>query len=230
VNAARDVIAGLKELAVTDPRSPWHGAATEELRYEQGRLHGRGRSMSFGALLAAVGSPGVERTASAPAGVPAGYVYHSFGAHFCEVRVNRFTRETRVTRFTTVADIGRVMNARAARSQLVGGVIFGIGGALLEKNPVELDTGRLAGSTLADYLVPVNADIPDLDVHLLDHPDPLLTGPLGDGGEEVGTRSLGARGVGEIGNVGSAAAVGNAVFNATGIRVRELPITLDKLL
>ncbi|MFF5114065.1 xanthine dehydrogenase family protein molybdopterin-binding subunit [Streptosporangium sp. NPDC000509] len=229
VDAARDTIAALKQLAVTDPRSPWHGANAEDLRYEDGRLHSRGRSMSFGRLLTVIGSRGVDATASAPAGAPAGYSYHSFGAHFCEVKVNRFTGETRVTRFTTVADVGRVINARAARSQLVGGVIFGIGYALLEENPLELDTGRLAGSTLADYLVPVNADIPDIDVHLLDRPDPVLTGPLGDGGE-VGTRSLGARGLGEIGNVGSAAAVGNAVFNATGIRVRDVPITLDKLL
>ncbi|GAA2077288.1 xanthine dehydrogenase family protein molybdopterin-binding subunit [Actinomadura alba] len=230
IGAARNAIAELKRLAVTSPDSPWHGANAEDLRYEDGSLHGDGRSMSFGRLLAAVGSRGLNGTASAPGGAPAEYSYHSFGAHFCEVRVNRFTCEIRVTRFTTVADIGRVINARAARSQLVGGVVFGIGHALLEHNHLELDTGRLASSNMADYMVPVNADIPDIDVHLLDRPDPQLTGPLGDDGGEVGTRSLGARGLGEIGTSGSAAAVGNAVFNATGIRVRDLPITLDKLL
>ncbi|MEO3855480.1 molybdopterin cofactor-binding domain-containing protein [Acrocarpospora sp. B8E8] len=145
------------------------------------------------------------------------YQFHSFGAHFCEVRVNRFTGEPRVTRFTTVVDIGRVVNAQATRSQLVGGVIFGIGHALLEDNPPELDTGRLAGSNLADYLVPVNADIPAIDVHWLGKPDPVIS-------------DFGARGVGEVGTVGSAAAVGNAIFNATGTRVRDVPITLDKLL
>lgn len=230
VDAARNVIAELKRVAVTAERSPWHGAAVEDLRYERGILHGLGHSMTFGRLLTVIGSPGIHME-SAPGGQPVpGYVHHSFGAHFCEVRVNRFTGETRVTRFTTVADVGRVINAKAARSQLVGGVIFGIGHALLEENHLELDTGRLANSTLADYLVPVNADVPDIDVVMLDRPDPVLTGPLGDGSEDVGTQSLGARGLGEIGTVGSAAAIGNAVYNATGIRVRNVPITLDKLI
>ncbi|NJQ03155.1 xanthine dehydrogenase family protein molybdopterin-binding subunit [Streptomyces zingiberis] len=230
VNAARDAIGELKRLAVTDDRSPWHGASAGDLRYERGILHGHGRSMSFGSLLTAIGSPDVTTLAESPGEADPGYVHHSFGAHFCEVRVNRFTGETHVTRFTTVADVGRVINARAARSQLVGGVIFGIGHALLEENPLEPGTGRLASSTLADYLVPVNADVPDIDVHLLGRPDPVLTGPLGDGGEDVGTRSLGARGLGEIGTVGSAAAIGNAVHHATGIRVRDVPITPDKLI
>ncbi|WP_423462171.1 xanthine dehydrogenase family protein molybdopterin-binding subunit [Promicromonospora sp. MS192] len=230
VNAARDAITELKRLAVTDEASPWHGASPDDLRYERGIVHGLGRSMTFGRLLRAVGSPGITTLAESAGDADPGYVHHSFGAHFCEVRVNRFTGETRVTRFTTVADVGRVINAKAARSQLVGGVIFGIGHALLEENHLELTTGRLTNSTLADYLVPVNADVPDIDVVMLDRPDPVLTGPLGDGSEEVGTRSLGARGLGEIGTVGSAAAIGNAVYNATGVRVRNVPITPDKLI
>ena len=231
VDAARNVITELKRVAVTENGSPWQGADASDLRYERGILHGLGHSMTFGRLLAAIGSPAAEMESSSGGGDPIpGYVYHSFGAHFCEVRVNRFTGETRVTRFTTVADVGRVINAKAARSQLVGGVIFGIGYALLEENHLELATGRLANSTLADYLVPVNADVPDIDVVMLDRPDPVLTGPLGDGSEDVGTQSLGARGLGEIGNVGSAAAIGNAVHNATGIRVHDVPITPDKLI
>lgn len=216
--AARAAVDELRQLAVTSARSPWHGADPADLHFENGRLSSADRAMTFGQLLTTVGAPAVGGEGThAPGDEATRYAVHSFGAHFCEVRVNRFTGEPRVTRFTTVVDAGRVVNAKAARSQLVGGVIMGIGHALLEHNPVELGTGRLAASNLADYMVPVNADIPDIDVHWLDRPDPVLS-------------ELGAKGLGEIGTVSSAAAVGNAVFNATGRRVRDLPITLDKLL
>lgn len=218
-DAAQAVITALKELAVSNPQSPWHGGNVNDVRYEHGRLLGAGHSMTFGRLLTIVGERVVAATATVRPdnSTSAEYEFHSFGAHFCEVRVNRFTGEPRVTRFTTVVDIGRVVNAQAARSQITGGVIFGIGYALLEENPLEWDTGRLAGSNLADYMVPVNADVPEIDVHFIDRPDPVVNG-------------LGARGCGEIGNVGSAAAIGNAIYNATGKRIHDVPITLDKLL
>lgn len=216
--AARAAVDELKQLAVTNPRSPWHGADPAGLTYENGRLRSADRAMTFGQLLTTIGAPAAGGEGSLQIGDEATrYAIHSFGAHFCEVRVHRHTGEVRVSRFTAVVDAGRVVNAKAARSQLVGGVIMGIGHALLEHNPVEPGTGRLAASNLADYMVPVNADIPDIDVHWLDRPDPVLS-------------ELGAKGLGEIGTVASAAAVGNAVFNATGRRVRDLPITLDKLL
>ncbi|WP_423462167.1 xanthine dehydrogenase family protein molybdopterin-binding subunit [Promicromonospora sp. MS192] len=216
--AARAAVDELKRIAVTSPGSPWHGADPAALTYEHGRLRSADRAMTFGQLLTAAGVPaaGGEGTQQ-PGDEATRYAVHSFGAHFCEVRVHRFTGEPRVSRFTTVVDAGRVVNAKAARSQLVGGVIMGIGHALLEHDPVEPATGRLAAGNLADYMVPVNADIPDIDVHWLDRPDPVLS-------------ELGVKGLGEIGTVASAAAVGNAVFNATGRRVRDLPITLDKLL
>ncbi|RIV39204.1 xanthine dehydrogenase family protein molybdopterin-binding subunit [Micromonospora radicis] len=216
--AVTAVVAALIQEAVTNPQSPWHGTDSGDLTYVNGQLRGAGRAMPFGRLLTTIGRRSVEATATAQPGPEvAGYHFHSFGAHFCEVRVNRHTGEPRVTRFTTVVDAGRIVNAQAARSQLVGGVIFGIGHALLEDNPLELDTGRLAAGNLADYMVPVNADIPDIDIHFLDRPDPVVN-------------NLGARGLGELGTVGSAAAVGNAIYNATGKRIRDLPITLDKLL
>lgn len=188
-----------------------------DVSYQDGSLAaGAGPRVPFGDLLSTVDVAGVEATrTSAPS--PAPYSFHSFGAHFCEVAVNRWTGETRVRRMTTVIDGGTVVNEKTARSQIIGGVIFGIGHALLEDVTVEPNTGRLANTNLADYLVPTNTDVPPIDVHLLDYPDTAFN-------------PLGVRGIGEIGTVGVAAAVGNAVHHATGTRIRDLPITLDKLI
>ena len=112
---------------------------------------------------------------------------------------------------------GRILNPKTARSQLMGGMLWGMSQALLEGNHMDAKRGRWASTSLGDYLVPVNADAPDVDVELIEVEDP-VTGPLG------------VKGVGEIGIVGTAAAIANAVFHATGKRVRDLPITLDKLM
>ncbi|AVT29008.1 carbon monoxide dehydrogenase [Plantactinospora sp. BC1] len=216
--AAEAAKTALITLAVTDERSPLHGVPAADVRYDRGELVAPDRRIGFPELLRAVGSEGVEATGSAGPGPEHGqYAFTSFGAHFCEVRVNRLTGEPRLSRMTTVIDGGAIINAKTARSQIIGGVIFGIGQALLEGAAVEPETGRIANGNFADYLLPVNADVPPIDVHFLDHPD-LLFNPLG------------ARGIGEIGTVGVAAAIGNAVYNATGRRIRELPISLDKLL
>ncbi|CCK26035.1 aldehyde oxidase and xanthine dehydrogenase, a/b hammerhead [Streptomyces davaonensis JCM 4913] len=216
--AAQAAIQALVNTAITHPDSPLHGRQADEVLYRNGYLRADGSdAISFSALLTLTRTSGAEAVGNAEGRTGDGeHAFHSFGAHFCEVRVNRFTGEPRVSRFTTVVDVGRVVNAKTTRSQLVGGIIFGIGHALLETNPMEA-SGRLAAGNLGEYLVPVNADIPDLDVHWLDHPDTVYS-------------PFGARGVGELGTVGSAAAIGNAVYNATGIRIRDLPITLDKLL
>ena len=142
--------------------------------------------------------------------------FSSFGAQFCEVRVHRWTREIRVSRMLGVFDAGRIINATAARSQLIGGMIWGVSAALHEGLEVE-ENGRFANGDFAGYLIPVNADIPDVDVHFVEHPDTLHN-------------DVGAKGLGEIGTVGMAAAVANAVHNATGIRVRHIPITIEDLL
>jgi xanthine dehydrogenase YagR molybdenum-binding subunit len=113
-------------------------------------------------------------------------------------------------------DAGRILNEKTARSQIIGGTIGGIGQALLEETVTDPRTGRIANATLGDYLIPANADIPDIDVVFVGKPDPLTP--------------LGAKGVGEVGWVGMAAAIANAVYHATGRRIRSLPITLDKLL
>jgi len=149
--------------------------------------------------------------------LPSSFSAHSFGAHFVEVRVNPATRQVRVSRVVAVIDAGKIMNAMTARSQIQGGIVWGIGMALLERSDWDPHSGAPVTRNLADYLVPVNADVPDLTVEFTNYPD-LQFNPLG------------VRGVGEIGITGITAAIANAVHHATGVRVRELPITLDKIL
>jgi xanthine dehydrogenase YagR molybdenum-binding subunit len=218
VLAAADLVKqALLDLAVTHPRSPFHGLLPSEVRYRNGDVKAKGLSTSFGALLREVGSDGIEEVGAARPGDEVNdYAFASFGAQFCEVRVNRWTGEPRVSRLLGVMDGGRIINAKAARSQILGGMLWGVSAALHEALHVE-ESGRLANATFADYLVPVNADIPSVDVHFLDYPDTV-------------SNPLGARGIGELGIVGMSAAVGNAVFHATGKRVRQLPITIEDLL
>jgi xanthine dehydrogenase YagR molybdenum-binding subunit len=144
------------------------------------------------------------------------YVKAACGAHFCEVRVDRDTGEVRVTRWLGVFDIGTVVNAKTAASQLRGGIVMGIGAALGEETLVDRDTGRIVNANLSEYHVPVHADIPRIDIECLNEPDP--------------TMPLGVLGAGEVGIVGVAGAVANAIHHATGQRVYDLPITLDKVL
>jgi len=145
------------------------------------------------------------------------YSFHSFGAQFAEVWVDEDLGIVRVKRFTSVHDVGRIMNEKTARSQIIGGVIFGIGEALMEATEYDHRYGNPVTRTLADYHVPVQMDVPEIDVNFIGKPDPHNS-------------PIGARGVGEIGGVGVSAAIANAVFNATGKRLRDLPITPDKLL
>jgi xanthine dehydrogenase YagR molybdenum-binding subunit len=212
VEAARTA---LIQLAVSDERSPFHGRTG--VRYESGNLIAGDLSVPFGTLLTTLDVPGVEATATSPSNPDKAHAFRSFGAHFCEVRVNRWTGEPRVSRMTTIIDAGQIVNLKTARNQVMGALLMGLGAALLEEGRLEPDTGRYANGNMAAYLVPVNTDTPAFDIQFLDYPDTLLS-------------SLGARGIGELGIVGAAAAVANAVYNATGKRVRDLPITLDKLL
>jgi xanthine dehydrogenase YagR molybdenum-binding subunit len=141
---------------------------------------------------------------------------HSHGAMFCEVRVNEVTGEVRVSRFLGSFDCGRILNAKTATSQFRGGIIMGIGLALMEETQFDERTGRIMNPSLAEYHVPVHRDVPQIDVIWTDIPDPHAP--------------MGARGIGEIGITGTAAAIANAIFNATGKRVRTLPLTPEKLL
>ena len=140
----------------------------------------------------------------------------SYGAQFCEVRVREDSGEVRVSRWLGSFDCGRIVNRKTAESQIRGGIIMGIGMALTEETLFDERTGRIMNPSLAEYHVPVNLDVPHIEMSVQRHPGP--------------HSPLGAHGIGEIGITGAAAAIANAVFNATGKRIRELPITLDKLL
>jgi xanthine dehydrogenase YagR molybdenum-binding subunit len=145
------------------------------------------------------------------------YSIHTYGAHFAEVGVDADTGEIRLRRMLGVFAAGRILNAKTARSQLIGGMIWGVGAALHEEAIVDTRSGAFVNRDLAEYLVPVHADIPELDAVLLD-------------GYDNKANVLGVKGLGELGICGAGAAVSNAVFNATGVRVRDFPITLDKVL
>jgi xanthine dehydrogenase YagR molybdenum-binding subunit len=211
--AAAQVIDELLALA-SSPGAPFEG---REVSYADGRVQADGQTMTFGELLRTVNRSSISATgSSAPGEELTKHSFSSFGAQFCEVRVHRWTREIRVSRMLGVFDAGRIINAKTARSQIIGGMIWGVSAALHEGLEIE-ENGRLANADLAGYLLPVNADISDIDVHFIEYPDTLYS-------------STGARGIGEIGIVGTAAAVANAVYNATGIRVRHIPIRIEDLL
>jgi xanthine dehydrogenase YagR molybdenum-binding subunit len=141
----------------------------------------------------------------------------TFGAHFVEVGVDAFTGEVRVRRMLAVCAAGRILNPKSARSQVIGAMTMGVGGALMEELTVDKRLGFFVNHDLAGYEVPVHADIPKQEVIFLDETDPTSS-------------PMKAKGVGELGLCGVSAAIANAIYNATGARVREYPITLDKVL
>jgi len=168
------------------------------------------RSLAHGDIVEgrATAGPGAERKR---------YSMHSFGAVFVEVQVDPELGDILVTRVVGAYDVGRVLNAKTAKSQMVGGIVYGIAMALHEHTAIDERSGRYLNADLSEYLVPVNADVPEIDVILLDSDDPYVN-------------EIGVKGIGEIGTTGVAAAVANAVYHATAVRARDLPITLDKIL
>ncbi|MBV9391447.1 MAG: xanthine dehydrogenase family protein molybdopterin-binding subunit [Verrucomicrobia bacterium] len=205
----------LLQLAIQHPKSPFKDS--KDVSYERGKLIGGGMQMEFAGLLNVIDRASIEATESASAGAETKtHEFHSFGAQFCEVKVNQWTGETRVSRVTAVMDAGKIVNPKTARSQIMGGVVFGIGMALLEGSWLE-DNGRYANANLSEYLIPTNADVLRIDVSFLDKPDLIFN-------------TIGARGIGEIGVTGIPAAIANAVYNATGVRVRDFPIRPERLI
>ncbi|CAN5897593.1 molybdopterin-dependent oxidoreductase [soil metagenome] len=211
----------LVQLATATSGAPTYQAPPENLRVEQGHVVLAGTPaarISFAELLRQNNLPELEvLEESKPGEERSQYSMHSFGAHFVEVQVDPATGEVRVTRAVAAADVGRIINPKTARSQAIGGVIGGIGMALMEESVMDHRYGRYLTANFADYHVPVHADAPQIDPVFTNISDPHIN-------------PLGSRGLGEISIVGVAAAVANAVFHATGKRVRELPITPDKVL
>jgi xanthine dehydrogenase YagR molybdenum-binding subunit len=221
-NAGAAVIARLAELAAGDERSPLFGSGNAGVVARGGRLFRRddeSRSESYAEILGRAGLNEIDargKSAADPAEQSV-YAMHAHGAVFAEVKVDPELGQIRVSRLVGAFAAGRVINPRMVRSQIFGGMIWGMSFALHEEAVMDRRSGRTLNANLADYHVPVNADVPDMEALMVDEHDPHVN-------------ALGIKGVGEIGITGSAGAVANAVWHATGIRVRRFPIRLDELL
>lgn len=219
--AARAAMTKLKETARADKRSPLFGAAADQVVAKNGRLsltENPAKGETYGEIITRAGLKEIEGIFDMQFNdKEKTHSQHSFGAQFAEVRVDPDFGEVRVTRLAGVYDIGRVMNMKLAESQMRGGIVMGLGMALMEETVLDKNLGHYVNRDLGEYHVPVHADVPPIDVVILDSFDEHAS-------------PIGAKGAGEIGIVGAAAAIANAVYHATGVRVRDLPITPDKLM
>ncbi len=220
-NAMQIVLAA----ATKGKTSPFAGQENDALGFGKGRVYLKQRGPETGVAFQNILKQSNINAASGngkSAGTfgstePRKYSMHSFGAHFAEVTWQPEIARLRVSRVVTVIDAGRIMNSRPARNQIEGSVVMGVGMALFEKTIYDPRNGAPINSNLADYIVSTHADAPDIDVTFLDYPDTVLN-------------EFGARGIGEIGHAGIAAALTAAVYHATGVRVRELPVHVEDLL
>ncbi|HTB39888.1 MAG TPA: xanthine dehydrogenase family protein molybdopterin-binding subunit, partial [Reyranella sp.] len=221
-SAGGDAIARLAALATADRRSPLYGADNEGVIARQGRLHRRddeGRSESYADILARAGRAEIEGSGSSAADPAAQstWAMHAHGAVFAEVKVDPDLGQIRTTRLVGAFAAGRVINPRLVQSQYYGGMIWGVSFALNEQAIVDRRSGRVMNADLAEYHVPVNADIVSLEALLVHEDDPHVN-------------PLGIKGVGEMAVTGTAGAVANAVWHAAGVRARRFPIKLEDLL
>jgi xanthine dehydrogenase YagR molybdenum-binding subunit len=226
LEAAAKAVDSLLALAAGSPGSTFAGRRAAELEYTSGCVHRRGEPASSGVafedllrscnLTAVCGTGSSEGRGAFGTAKPV-FSSHSFGAHFVEVTWQPEIARLRVSRVVTVIDAGRILNPLAGRNQIEGAVVMGIGMSLFEETSYDPRNGAPINSSLADYIVAANADVPALEVHFVEYPDTKLN-------------ELGARGIGEIGLAGMAAAIASAVHHATGVRVRELPIKIENLL
>ena len=238
MSVCEDLKKAVATFATKDEETPLWNLSPREYDVKDGVVFAKAdpkRRMSYAQILKRYGKreaqatafvkPGIERgreqpsspTAQSDPNKPDGNAFTGFGAQFCEVHVDPDLRMVRVARWTGAFALGKVLNEKTLRSQLHGGIVWGIGMGLMEETLLDARYGRFVNSNLAEYHVPVIKDAPPIEVILVPEKDDLVS-------------PLGAKGGGEIGIVGAAAAIGNAIFHATGKRVRELPITLDKIL
>jgi xanthine dehydrogenase YagR molybdenum-binding subunit len=237
--AANQATSRLLNVAAMTPGSPFHGSRPDALTVAEGRVvakqgqpqvvgaayHGSAdvaaKGLPFEEVLKLANLSGIMATGK---NVPSfedpkakGYSLHSFGAHFAEVEWEPEIARVRVSRIFSIFDCGRIINAKAGANQILGAAVMGVGMSLMEETHHDARTGQPINGSFADYLVPTCADLPDLDVTFLDYPDLIVN-------------EYGARGIGEIGMAGVAPAIASAVYHATGVRARELPIRIEDLL
>jgi xanthine dehydrogenase YagR molybdenum-binding subunit len=219
--AGRAVIGRLADLATQDPRSALYGAGNAGVAARDGRLHRRdddSRSESYAEILQRAGLAEIaaEGRGGADPAAQANYAMHAHGAVFAEVKVDPELGQIRTTRLIGAFAAGRIVNPHLARSQLLGGMIWGVSFALHEGAETDPRSGRILNANLAEYRVPVNADVPGVEALMVEEHDPHVN-------------PLGIKGVGEIGITGSAGAVANAVWHATGVRLRRFPARIEDL-
>ncbi|MFM0322724.1 xanthine dehydrogenase family protein molybdopterin-binding subunit [Caballeronia glebae] len=224
-DAVRAAIKTLLARAAKIEGSPFKGAKAEELALSDGHVHRKGDRPESGVPFARILEAAKLHAASGSGSAKGGFddplkkkwSIHSYGAHFAEVTWEPATARLRVNRVVTVIDAGKILNPRAGRNQIEGAVVMGVGMALFEHTVYDERSGAPVNSSLADYVVATNADTPKMDVTFLDYPDTIFN-------------ELGARGIAEIGLAGIAAAITGAVYHATGVRVRKLPVMIEDLL
>lgn len=219
--AAKELRRKMTETAIADQGSPLYGA-TGAIEVEDGRMFVKGNPSKGELYTDLIKRKGLDTMEADADSKPdkeekKKHAAHAFGAQFARVAVHAYSGEARVTRMLGVFAAGKILNAKTARSQLMGGMVWGIGMALHEKTVDDLRNARPMNADLAEYHVPVNADTPPIEVYTIDEVDTLVN-------------PIGVKGIGEIGITGAAAAIANAVYNATGKRVRDLPLTPDKVM
>lgn len=246
--ACKMALRELAKLAVADPKSPLYKSKVADIAFRDGKAILKGNAAKGEPLSSIVkrtgkpyyeacvraetmmsvkGNEGLKQKQKPPCtlAMPTSeqdsdaekYAFQSFGAHFCKLRVDEELGVVRLLDWASVMDVGRVLNPKTARSQILGGIGMGIGMGLTEETAYDPRNGRPVVRNIADYHIAANADVPEIQVEFIGIPDPHIN-------------ALGARGIGEIGITGVAPAIGNAIFNATGKRLRDLPLTPEKLM